>query len=502
MSAGRTLALVVLALLLITTVGAANVVMTGERTVLSAEFVDQTLTEEEGYSQVESIAVESVTDQVEQTAPTQSGQLPAALQGEIDAAQIVDGAVTTSYIRDQSQSNLVRFYDFLHGARDDSGLRIDLAPLKSNLADAVGEQVGDVDVGALVDEYAPTTADSPIEISGARVERMRADQSGYQDVRGAFRDEIRNATYERLRQSDPGLLLGTIGEDPRQYSSDSERRRAVDSNEQEIRGELRRLTQPNADNEINERFTQELADRAQQAKQRVRQRTREATQQFPTNVTQAATDLQIAVIDGLATDTDYDTFSSRVDAAEQTLSDEASRLAAAQIDDEVPDTVSLTEEFTQEDREQLQTLANWVQRVDTANTVLPVVALVLIGLVFVVGRSLGTTALTTGLAVSIVGVGGFIGAKMAGNPVETAIGDQLSGQGQAEIQPVAIGFVEQVLGVLGSQSLLLIVVGVVLLLVWLAARLGVLGSPTESGAAAAPETTGGGDDADPLDDKR
>ena len=491
MSAAQKLGIVVLALLLITTVGAANVVMTSERTVLNAEFVDQSFAEEDGYSQLRSQVIDAVDNEVAQANPTQSDQIPQAIQRNINITAIVADAVTESYIRNQSRQNLFRLYDFLHGDRPDLVLQVDLEPLKDSLAEAVGEQVRDINISTLVDEFAPATDTIPIEITGERIQTMRASQSGYQEVRASFRDELRNILFERLRQEEPALLLEAIGEDPRQYSSDAERRQAVDRNEQEIKQQIRELTQRGADNSINERFEQELQERVALAKDRVRQETREATSQFSENVTTAAIDVQLALIDGLATDTSYEEFTNRVSAAEEQLANEASRLAAQQIDREVPDTISAADELSQQDRQQLTMLSNRVQQVDTANTFLPVLALILIGLIYLVTRSLGTTALTAGISIALVGVGTFVGARLVGGPVEDFIRNQISGQDTQAIRDLAVGLVDRLLGVLSRQSLLLAVVGVVLILVWVADRQGYLDNLRGGNQAGAAGTAAG-----------
>jgi hypothetical protein len=472
MSAGRKFALLVVAILLVTTVGAANVVMTAEKTALNAEFVDQSLTEEDGYSQLRSVTVDAIDEEVQNASPTESDRIPGSLSERINTTAIVREAVTEEYVRNQSQANLYRLYDYLHGERASPDLRVDLVPLKASLADAVGDEVGSVDLSTLVDEYAPSTESVPIEISGNRFSRMRASESGYQEVRRAFRDEVRAVLFERLRSEEPGLLLEAVGINPNQYSSDAERRQAVDDNEAEIRQRIRELTRQGANNDIKQRFDRELAERADDAKDRVRQETRERTGEFSPNVTQAAIDIQVAVIDGLATDTSYQEFSTRIDSAEQTLINEASRLARQQINEEVPDNISAAEQLSPSDREQLTTLSNRVQQVDSVNGALPIVALVLVALLYLVSRSLETTALTTGLALGGVGGASYAGATLAQSPVEDVIREQISGEDVQAIQELAIGLVGQTLGVLQSQSLLLLVAGVVLVALAIASRLG------------------------------
>jgi hypothetical protein len=488
MSAAKTVGLVVLAVLLLTTTAAANVVTTSERTVLNAEFVDQSLADGGGYSELRAQILDTVDDQVAQANPTESDQIPSVIQDSINTRDIVSDAVTESYVRNQSRANLFRLYDFLHGDREDIALRVDLTPLKANLADAVGESVSDVNVSVLVDQYAPVTGEVPIEISGDRVRTMRSSQSSYQDVRDEVRMELREVALDRLvdRSFDEASndeLLVLIGENPREYT-EQEKQNIVTEREAEIRQQIRQRIEEEDDDRLQEEIDQELADRAEQSKQRARAETRDATSQFSDTVTQAAIDLQLAVIDGVATDTSYEEFSSRIDTTEQNLDDEASRLAAEQIDREVPSNISVTEDLSAQDREALTMASTRVQQIDTVNVVLPILALVLVGLIYLLTRSLATTAFTTGISVGLVGLVTFVGATLARAPIETTIRNEFSGQNAQGIQDILVGLIEQILGVLGTQSLLLVGVGIVLILVGVADRRGYLADLTSSGTAA------------------
>lgn len=479
MSIARKAGLVVLVLLLVSTVGAANVVTTTERTVLNKEFVDQSLAEENGYSQLRNATVDAVTDQVEQVNPGQSDQIPSVIQNSIDTRRIVEDAVTEGYVRNQSRANLFRLYDYLHGKRSDLVLRTDLAPLKDRLADAVGDQVSDVNVGDLVEQYAPVTEEIPVNVTGDRIRKMRSSQSGYREARQQFRDDVREVVLDRLvdeafQKASNDELLVLIGEDPRQYT-EAEKEQIVTAREDQIRQALRQRIVEGEDGRLQKEIDQELTERADAAKQRIREETPQATQQFSDNVTRAAVDLQLAVVDGLATNTSYQEFSSRMDTAESALADEASRLAAKQIDEQVPDNISVTEQLAPQDRQQLDRLANNVQTLDTVSLVLPILAVVLVGLLYVVSRSLETTALASGIGVGVVGLLSFVGASLASGPVETVIRNQVSGDGVQAIEDIAVGFVEQILGTLTAQSLLLLVAGLVLIGLGVAVNRGYLG---------------------------
>ncbi len=473
MSLARKVGLVVLALLLITTTATANIVMTSERTVLNANFVDQSLEEEDGYSQLRAQTVTTVTDRIEEEDLTGSEQIPASLQSTVNITDLVSDAITESYVRNQSRANLFRLYDYLHGERSDLALSIDLRPLKDNLGDEINEEVRDINISTLVDEFAPPPSQIPIEISGDRVRRMRANQSGYQAVREEFRQELRDIAIDRIvdsafEEASTDNLLREIGEDPDQYT-EAEKQQIVNEREDEIRSQLRQRIIENDDGAVREEINTQLQQRAQTAKEQARETTQDATSQYSDTVTNAAIDLQFAVIDGLATNTSYENFSTRLDTAETTLADEASRLAVEQLEQEVPDNISLTEELTEQDRESLSMTSNRVQQLDTLNSVLPLVALLLIVLMYLLTRSIGTTAFTAGTSIGLVGLVSFVGATLISAPIENAISTEIP-ENEEAIQELAIGLVEQLLGMFSSMSLLLVGIGVVLLLVWVAAR--------------------------------
>jgi hypothetical protein len=482
---GKKVALVLAALLLIGTVGGSNVVMTGERTVLSASFVDQWLTEENGYEELREVTVETIGNQIGETNLAGSGGGSLGGGDAVNTTSIVEAAVTTEYVRNQSRANTRRVYEFLHGDRENPALRIDIVPLKSNLANAVGDEIQSVSVGDVIDQFVQTPDEIPIEVSGDRLQKMRTSEQNYKEVRQEVRAEIRTAVLDRLvdnafdvgRSENPDGLLLLIGQDPRQYPTDQEKRAEIDSREEEIRGALRtRIKEQEGDN-IEQAVDQQLADTATQVKEGIRQGTGTQTDGLSENATTAVINLQLAVVDGLATDTSYTEFTNRIDTAEQNLIDEAARLARLQINEELPDSISLTERLPSENREQLNMLAELVQQIDIVNIALPVVALALIGLAFAVSRSLITTALTTGVALVISGVITFVGAMLAAAPVEQFIRDTGPVSDPQQID-IAVGLVSRILGTLGSQSLILIAVGGIFIAIAIAERRGYLPNVT------------------------
>jgi hypothetical protein len=474
-------ALILIAILLVGTVGASNVVMTGERTVLSAGFVDQWLTEEEGYEELRGVAVETIGDQVSETNLAGGGGDSLAIASSINTTRIVDKAITIEYVRSQSRANTQRGYEFLHGDRETPELRINLVPLKANLADAVGEEIQSVSVGAVVDQFMQTSEELPIEVSGDRLQKMRTSETDYREVRQGVRAEIRTAVLDRLvndafelgRSENPDDLLLLIGEDPRQYSTSEEKRAEIDRREDEIRNTLRTRIQEQEGDRIQQEIDQQLTDTATQFKESVRYGTGTQTEGLSENATAAAVDLQLAVIDGLVTDTSYQEFTTRIDTAEQTLTDEAVRLARLQIDEELPDSISLTETLSPENRDQLNMGAQLVQQIDVANIALPAIVLALIGLAFAISRSMITTVLTTGVALVISGGITLVGALLAAAPAEQFIRETVSDPQQIGI---AMGLVDRILGTLSSQSGSLIAVGIILVALAIGKRRGYLTS--------------------------
>jgi hypothetical protein len=94
---------------------------------------------------------------------------------------------------------------------------------------------------------------------------------------------------------------------------------------------------------------------------------------------------------------------------------------------------------------------------------LPIVAILLIGALYLVTRSVAGTAFSSGVALVSAGGAGFLIGEVTPGMVESQVRSELSTEEVPEDAiDVAIGIVEQAFGALAAQSLALALLGVVL----------------------------------------
>jgi hypothetical protein len=191
----------------------------------------------------------------------------------------------------------------------------------------------------------------------------------------------------------------------------------------------------------------------------------------------AAGDLLGVFVDGLtAEDRDYATFDQRLTTAKNDLAPALGEYARTQLDNELPDRMVLTEDIGPDAREQLSSARQAIGIVDLLGIALPAVALLLVALLALVSRSLGVTAMWTGVAAVGGGLPVFLGAQMAGDRLSTVVAeaapDSEAGQTLADL---GLAVVERFLGTVEAQSLALVALGLVLTAAGIVLRLGALG---------------------------
>ncbi|MHB9285464.1 hypothetical protein ACKVMT_00310 [Halobacteriales archaeon Cl-PHB] len=496
-------ALGLIGLLLVASVGASNAVVAGQRTVLDQGFVSDQLAEEGLYETMEDQFVASVEEQV-QNASQGEGSGFGLTNGTLNTTAIAEDAITREYLRNQTEANVGRLYDYLHGRTDDLVLAFDLRPLKGKLSQAVGEQIGSIDVG----EFAQTAMDNyegEAPFDPALVEQMTESEQGYQDARQQFRSDIKQLVLDRManetydaasteRDYDKLLALVIEDYDPRDYSY-AEKRRMVENRETEIKTALKERAREEKGDEIDQRIEEEITQRHDAVRANVTEATKEATSDQPDNVTAAAVDLNVAIVDGLMGDTTYAEFSSRVADAKSRLATAAEQIARDTIDEEVPDQIDASEQFGNATTSNLQSARGAVGLADLLGWALPLLSVGLVGLAFVASRSLVRTARTAGIALLVAGISGFVAALVAGGVVETTIRDALASDAP-DLADALVGIFQDVLGTLSTQSLALAVGGAVLTGLAFAAKAGYLDGlfggtgPTPAGGSGG--TAGGG----------
>ena len=431
MSGNDSLAVAGVALLLLLTVGAGNVVITAERTALNGDYASETLESEGFYEAVTEEARRNIESDVGDFSPEQSDQIPSGIAfSQLDAGELATDAVPASYIESQSSQNIDRLFAYLHGDRSDLVLRIDARPLKENVADAVTEQVSDVDASALLDSAPVELGDGGTTVDSSMLAQLLESESSYQQAKSDFQDQYTAQERERI---------------------------------------------------------------ASEARSEASQQTQEATAQYNQQITDGTITIQHAVIDGLATDMSYREFRSQYESGKDRIADGAGQAAADQLDQEIGDEITGDELLGPEAENRLQDASGVVQTMDALQLALPIAALLLIALLYGITRAWQRTARVTGKTLVVVGALALVVVLVQSvllGVVENRVESQVRGNEVVGMDLVT-SFVEGIFEALAVQSGLLIVLGLVLIGLVFADRRGYLDGVKQT-LGASPTGTGAG----------
>jgi hypothetical protein len=488
MNGAKLAGLVVIGILLVATVGAANVATAADRTVLSGEYATTAIEEEGSYDAIRNETIEQVLERM-QDANLSEGQTLLQAGNGTDNRTLVENAVTESYVREQTNENVEQLYAYLNGDQEDLYMELDLRPLKESLAEEFGTEVERKETSALVTEFGPEDSETPVPIDAETVEKMKESPEGYQQARLDFRVDVAYAATT----TDQKLLL--IGENPREYT-ESEKDDVVDRREDEIRAELRDQLETNPDVitiegeriDVGSEIQQRRADAKDDACSRTKSKLNATASDFQVcngytggvsggtasdNMTQAAVEFQYVIIDGLTEDRyDYETFIEDQRNSESVLSRETGDLAEVRIEQEVPNTLSAEDQFGQDTVNSLEGARGVVGAVGLGSLLLPVLALVLVGAVYGITRSVDTTAKTAGVALAAIGLVSLVVATALQGTVTTAVENAATGSDAESFAGIAVTLVEGMLSTLATQSAALLIVGVVLVALVAANRRG------------------------------
>jgi len=459
---------VVVVLLLTISLVAGHAAVAVDRTAANEEFVTTTLEEEQAYTKLQSIAGDQAADQVERT------DLPV----EIDARRIVNDTLRREYLRNQTEANVNRTFRFLEGDSEELNVSVNLVPAKENVAGAVEREVRDRSVGELLD-IVTASQNLSTEVEGVQLDlrivaNMSESPEAYNESRESFRADIRqqviNRTYED-RSNDE--LLRLIGENPEQYN-ESQKERIVRQREGEIKRAIRNESSEAIDDGVNET----LAAINDEISSAVGSTVQESIDPRYDPVAEPATNMLVTGVEGLTTNKSYAEFDSELSADKSNLAGNVSTVLRNDLDSRVDDRFDLIEDSPgiddgerQQLRNQLQSAQTRYQQFDLLVLVLPLVSLGLIGLLFLITRSISTTALWSGLPMAIVGGGTYALATVAPGAIESQVESELSGSEVPEAAvDLALGVVDQTIAVVAGQSLLLALLGVGLIVGGVALR--------------------------------
>ncbi|WP_181686919.1 hypothetical protein [Halorhabdus salina] len=432
MSLGRRIGLGLAGVVLIVALVGSNAFITAGQTALSADYVTETLEDEDAYAEATDVLEEQISNEIGAVDFNAGGSLPAQIDASgVEPEQLVDDALTESYVRTQTNQNIEAIYAFLHGETDALLLEVDLVPVKSNFAEAVTEGMIAVDAPALADVAADQVDGAGGQIDATTVEGLLESESSFQQTRAEFQASLPD-----------GADLNTVNE---QLKSDLET-----ATRQEIGG-------------------------------------------YDQGITDAAVDFEFATVDALTGDLTYQKYSQKVESLKKDIAERAQVIVQDRLDQELPNTLSLTENMDADARDRLDTAAGGVQLVDLLTLVLPGLALLLIGVLAVVTRSPWTVGRTAGASSLIAGITGFLPALLARDPLTSAIRDAIGGPDGQRFADVAVALVDGIFAQLRTQSLLLLVVGIVLLALVFADKRGYFdGVRQQLGFGPAPRGVGAG----------
>jgi len=470
MSLGRTLVVVLLVVLLAADLAAANGAVAADRTVLDAGFVTHTLAKEGAYAQVEPLVVDSLP--LDQLNGSQTAALP------IDPQTVAASALDAAYVRSQVDPNVRRTFAYLHGRTDTLDLAVNLSPAKVAIGDAVAAQVANASVAELLGGFGANASDLTVSADGVSLDlrtvaAMANDKATFTSQRQAFRSRVRERVVTALvdqafqQASDDQLLALVIDNyDPNNYT-DAQKAQLVQDHRTDIRAALRNRIETQEGDQITSRVDSQLASMRTDIRANVSTALDQSLNGVDPAVADPAKRLALVGVDGYVADIGYDQYHAEFTAAKDALATGVGTVVQSRLDSQVPNRLDLTDQLGPSARDQLRTGRQVVGLVDLLSMVLPVVGLALVGLLYVVTRSIETTALGGGLGLVVGGLPGVVGATSLGGLLRSAMG----GSVPAAVERLVTSLAGQVAHAVLVQSGLVVALGVVLVAAGLALRL-------------------------------
>lgn len=489
MGLARSALAVLIVVLLSITLVAGNGVIAADRTVTNEAFVTNTLEDEGAYSTVQSIAADEAEDRV--------SEVEESIPVPIDPKRAVNETLTQSYIQNQTEANLERIFDYMEGNSSELILWVDLKPVKQNVGSLAERRINELTVSELL-EAITQNQDLSITVQNVTfdlgiVSNMSEGPAEYQQARETFRDDVREVVISQLVEeayttwSNDELLL-VVGEDPDDYT-EAEKEQYVTEHETEIKTELETRIREESGDEIDAAIDEQLSSINERVETNVQATVNESLTEQYEPVAEPATEMLMVGVRGLTTDMSFETFDSNLNTAKSNLAANVSIVVTNMLDAEFEDrqvlfpdpTSESYPEPTADQQELLDTVKQGFDLVSLLSLLLPLIALVLIGLLYVVTRSIGKTAFGAGLTFFSVGLSWFVVAKLVPNILETQVESQLEGGDvPQDALDLILGIFEQVFGLLAAQSLLLAFIGLLGLGVWLADRMDLIWESSET----------------------
>lgn len=459
----RSLGVGLLVILLAVDLAVANAAIGLDRTVLSPEFVTETLAEEDVYENLLSVTTEQMTA-LNESSNDSADQFP------VSPEVVVAKAVPPDYLQGQVEANVERNLAYLHGNRDEPEIAVDLRPVKANVTTVVESELQNVTITELFGSFAGGDATAASgTFSMGLLARMAENESAYQEARTEFRADLRARVVDEFvaqqfeeATNDELLALVIDDYDPDAYS-ESEKAQMVEDREGEIRATIRETVEAEAGEEIDAELSERLSTYREEFKSQTEGEIETNSGEMGPELSEAFVDVAMVGIDGLTTEMTYQKYRSQLDEAKDRLASAIAGQVGKEIDANVPDRMDLTEEMDQGELDGLATARTAVQAIDLLAIGLPVLAVLLVGGLWWLTRSTVTTTLAPGVVALVVGGSSFATASLApGLLRENLPAETTSEQGMGMALDIGLAIVDQVFAAFALQSGVLAGVGLVL----------------------------------------
>ncbi|MFB6353729.1 MAG: hypothetical protein ABEJ92_06550 [Halobacteriales archaeon] len=473
----RSAAIVLLVALLAVDLAAANALVAADRTVLNPGFVTTTLEEENAYSQAEPLVVESFP--LGELGSTDGGSPPLP----VDPDAVAGAALDPAYLESQVEPNIERALAYLHGNADELQLAVDLEPVKGAVADAVEAELANASPTELVGVVGGDGRELTLERNGVTIDlvtaaRMAENASVFRSERAAFRADIRERVLDRLvdrafrnATDDERLALVIDDYDPSDYT-EAEKARMVEEREPEIRAAIRERIESADDGRLADAVDDRLAAMRESVRTDVANRLNESLGDADPAIARPMADLVLVAVDGYLADTTYEAYRADFQAAADDLAAGLATVIETRLDEQAPDRVDLDEQLDQTAMENLEQARRTVVLIDWLAIGLPLLALLLIGLVYLASRSVAVTAVGAGVGLVLGGLPGLVGAALLPARLRTVL---LSGDAPPAVADLGLALAGQVTDAVFVQSGVVVALGVVAVAAGLALRFGVIG---------------------------
>ena len=384
MSTGRTLAVVLLSVLLTITLFGATVATGVERTALDDQYVVEQFEDERVGAEIGSELRGDIATKIDRS--DEQREVPTGISIDLDGETVANRTVTDEFVAGEVNRNIEIGLRYLRGETAELDLRTDLREIKASIRAEV---------------INGTTVDTP-QLVGANTDRLGAER------------------------------IAMLSEGEQEY-----REARLDLTDEE-RAEL--------EGEIETNVEQQLSNTSDE-------------------LTAAVLDHQYTVLDGLTGELTHEEYVEQLAADEQRIKAAIGDAALA----EVPDEQSLVGE-DDDPESALGPIRRGVSLTVTLTWLLPLLAVGLLAVVYGVSRSVDRTATVAGTGLLVAGFVGAVLGLLGGSALKGAIG-----VGSEESDPIVEGLTAVVDGTLrtvGTQSLVVALVGAVVLVAVVADRRG------------------------------